>query len=68
MLNETEECGLNATRFRMASGCKQSNGSIDVDDAWCGEEVYHIQSCEIICPGKCNSILPSGQNRRKSSL
>ena len=55
MMDEDELCGFNATTYRNATDCKQiAGGNLTeqvVDAYWCGEEVYHIQSCEKVCPG-----------------
>eukprot|EP00111_Clytia_hemisphaerica_P022149 TCONS_00065078-protein len=55
MIDDDEICGINATKYRKATNCKQSaSGGLeeqDVDAYWCGEEIYHIQSCEVFCPG-----------------
>uniref|UniRef100_A0A7M5WVK8 SEA domain-containing protein n=2 Tax=Clytia hemisphaerica TaxID=252671 RepID=A0A7M5WVK8_9CNID len=54
MIDDDEICGINATKYRKATNCKQSaSGGLeeqDVDAYWCGEEIYHIQSCEVFCP------------------
>ena len=47
-----EECGPNSTTWRIAKDCKQESDSTEVDEFWCGEIVYHIQSCYLYCRGK----------------
>lgn len=52
LIDPTEECGPNATQWRMAISCMQQSDETEVDEFWCGETVYHIQSCHFFCKGK----------------
>ena len=61
MINSADECGPNATNWRQANTCVQSavsnNTESAVDEFWCGEEIFHIQSCFKYCEGTKNHYL-----------